>query len=203
MVITDRANSTIVTPDGIKTYDKYGNCIFSAGKFNCHGETGWVDYSWEPKIYNIEDLDIEKRGNENMRNEVIKLYADRKTKAINDKYKEIIEKEYNELEEVKRYNELVSTFETGLAELVDEFNREDYKPFVRTGYSLSNKYELDNYGLRDTIAEKYDGDKKKELSELENELKEINSMLSLSNDVAYQTEILERYGVLKKGKLTI
>lgn len=144
-----------------------------------------------------------KKGNENMKNEIIKLYADRKAKSINEKYDILIESEYNELEEVKRYNELINNFDASLAELVDEFNRETYKPFVRTGYTITSKYELDSYDIKKTISQKYENDRKKELQELENELREINAMLSLSTEQVYQTEILERYGVLKKGKLTI
>lgn len=190
MMITQTNDKPIIeiTPNGCVMYDEYGNILMRIGDFD------GLKTSWKP---------MEKERNENMKNEIIKLYADRKAKSINEKYDNLIETEYNELEEVKRYNELINNFDASLAELVDEFNRETYKPFVRTGYTITSKYELDSYDIKKTISQKYENDRKKELRELDNELGEINAMLSLSTEQVYQTEILERYGVLKKGKLTI
>jgi hypothetical protein len=145
-----------------------------------------------------------KKGNEKMRNEVLDLYVSRRREEIKEKYKELIDKEYEELEAVRKYNEIVSCFETTMAELVDEYAvaEGNVPTFVRTGYESDYRYTL-NTCLKDEIRKKYREDCENELSEITKLEKEITAMLSISNDKDYQLDVLERYGIIKKGKLTI
>lgn len=141
-----------------------------------------------------------KKGNETM--ELLRLYERRKRDEINKKYKELIDKEYNELDVVKRYNELVNTFSASLAELADEYCELDVPAIVRTGYSNDYAYEL-NSSLLAEIEKKYAEDRRSEFNELDKFIEEVNAMLAISNDKDYQLDVLEKYNVIKKGKLTI
>ena len=145
-----------------------------------------------------------KKGNEKMRNEVLDLYVSIKKDEIREKYKALVDKEYEELDAVKKYNEIVSCFETTMAELVDEFAvaEGDVPVFVRTGYESDYKFTLNTY-LKDEITKKYREECEKELEEITNLEREVKAMLSLSNDKDYQIEVLDRYGITKKGKLNI
>ena len=140
---------------------------------------------------------------ENMNNEVLELYKNRKFEELKEKYRKIYNEEYDNLEEVKRYKELVSNFETSIAELVDEFNKEDYKPFTKTGYQTEYSVEI-SIDLMNTIRENHEVEYDKEYDEIRHQIEEINAQLSLSDDKDYQVDVLKRYGVLDKaGKMTI
>ena len=141
-----------------------------------------------------------KKGNETM--ELLRLYERRKREEINKKYKELIDKEYNELDVVKRYYELVNTFSASLAELADEYCELDVPAIVRTGYSNDYAYEL-NSSLLAEIEKKYAEDRRSEFNELDKFIEEVNAMLEISNDKDYQLDVLEKYNIIKKGKLTI
>ena len=141
-----------------------------------------------------------KKGNETM--ELLRLYERRKRDEINKRYKELIDEEYNELDVVKRYHELVNTFSASLAELADEYCELDVPAIVRTGYSNDYAYEL-NSSLLAEIEKKYAEDRRSEFNELDKFIEEVNAMLAISNDKDYQLDVLEKYNVIKKGKLTI
>lgn len=139
----------------------------------------------------------------NKMNEVLKLYDERKREEIRKRYNEMYQKEYKELEEVKRYKELVNTFEASMEELVQEFNKEDYKPFERTGYSNDYKFELSEDIMR-KIKESHEVEFDKEYDAHRELIQEVEAQLSLSDDKDYQIEVLKRYEILdKKGMLNI
>lgn len=139
---------------------------------------------------------------ENMNNEVLQLYKDRKFRDLKERYRKMYQEEYDNLEEVKRYKELVSNFETSLAELVDEFNTEDYKPFEKTGYKSEYAFEISDK-LMDEIRLKHEQEYDKEYEAIRELMQEIDAQLSMSDDKDYQVEVLKRYGVLdKSGKMT-
>lgn len=189
--------------------DNTPRIVFSPGKIAMYGENGMeiCSISTEPtcRVEKITPVDFTefippKKGNERM--ELLRLYERRKRNEINEKYKELIDKEYNELDVVKRYNELINTFNASLAELADEYCELDVPAIVRTGYSNDYAYEL-NSSLLAEIEKKYAEDKRSEFNELDKFIEEINAMLEISNDKDYQLDVLERYNVIKKGKLTI
>ena len=191
--------------------DVYGNLFIKPEwwqeftTFNPVVETPKYIYE-KPYLYTkglkVNGVDMNKEGNDNMNN-ILSLFKERKGREIREKYNKIYNEEYDNLEELKRYKELVSNFETSLNELVDEFNREDYRPFFRTGYRPDYSFEISDE-LMDNIKGKHEPEFDKEYDEFLKLIKEIDAQLSLSEDKDYQIEVLKRYGVLdKSGKMTI
>ena len=166
-------------------------------------EDGIVKYNKQcEELYNKYvlgewDLPIMRKGESKMRNEVLELYERRENKKIADRFKKMKEEEYNNLEAVKRYNDLINAFKANLAELADEYKNEEPKVFVQTVYEDHFGYEINPY-LEKQIAEKFREDYEKEIKELEERVEEIRAVLSLSNDLEYQKNVLIEYGILNK-----
>ena len=156
---------------------------------------GFKNISLEPEI--THEFFTVRKGESEMRNEVLDLYEKREKNKIEDRFKKMEEEEYNNLEAVKRYNELINTFKASLAELVDEYKNEEPKVFVQTVYEDHFGYEINPY-LETQIAEKFREDYEKEIKELEKKVEEIRAVLSLSNDLEYQKGVLIEYGILNK-----
>ena len=167
------------------------------------GEDGIVKYNKQcEELYNKYvlgewDLPIMRKGESKMRNEVLELYERRENKKITDRFKKMKEEEYNNLEAVKRYNDLINAFKANLAELADEYKNEEPKVFVQTVYEDHFGYEINPY-LEKQIAEKFREDYEKDKKELNDKIDEIKAVLSLSNDVEYQKNVLIEYGILNK-----
>ena len=138
------------------------------------------------------------------RNKVLDLYVDRKREEIRKKYNDIVEKEYNELPEIKEYNEIINECNAKMEELVTRSNTLEKTIFIRTGYLKTYKYEV-NDDIKNVINKKYRDDFEKEMNDLDYMANEINALLSMSDDKDYQIEVLKNYGILDKktGKLTI
>lgn len=182
-----------ITPDGLVCYDSEGRPI------------SWFSASTNINVvWDKENPIIKERGDNMERNKVLDLYVDRKRDEIRKKYKDIVEKEYNELPEVKEYNEIVNEYTAKMEELVTRSNTLEKTIFIRTGYSNTYKYEV-NRDFKDEISNKYRIDLAKEMDDLDYMANEINALLSMSDDKDYQIEILKNYGILDKktNKLTI
>ena len=160
-------------------------------------------------IYCDDSLDATRytyniRGGEgNMNNEIVDLYYERKIEEIKNKYVELLKKEYEELEVVKEYKELVNTFEASLAELANRHNTEENRVLVKTGYTDTYTYEL-NVELKDTLKdarrEEYDA----EIKALQLLVEEVRAVLSISDTDEYRIGVLTEYGIItKKGKLNV
>ena len=142
-------------------------------------------------IYCDDSLDATRytyniRGGEgNMNNEIVDLYYERKIEEIKNKYVELLKKEYEELEVVKEYKELVNTFEASLAELANRHNAEENRVLVKTGYTDTYTYEL-NVELKDTLKdarrEEYDA----EIKALQLLVEEVKAVLSISDTDEYK-----------------
>lgn len=158
-----------------------------------------IRYStWAPE-YEKEENDEERIDNMN----IVDLYRMRKREQINNKYKELVDKEYNELDVVKEYKELINTFDINMKQLADKYNNNDTQPLVKTAYKNDYSYELSMY-LEEEIRSKYNDAIEKELKELERLIEEVKAMLYLSDDKDYQLEVLKNYEIIdKKGKLNI
>lgn len=182
-----------ITPNGIMCCRDDGTILFSAMNEdkNITTKTTPIDFN---------EFIPPKKGNEKM--ELLRLYERRKRDEINKKYKELVDKEYNELDVVKRYNELINTFKASLSELADEYCALDVPAIVRTGYSNDYAFEL-NRELFSEVDKKYEEDRRAEIRELDMLVEEVNAMLEISNDKDYQLDVLEKYGIVKKGKLNI
>lgn len=152
----------------------------------------------------VDDVERNENKNMNIDNKLLDLYVKRKRETINNKYRELVEKEYESLDVVKEYNELVNTFETSLAEMANKYNTEENKMIIKTGYFTSTyPYKL-SCELLETIKIAYNPTVERELRELDLLIEEVNAQLSLSEDKDYQIEILKRYEIInKKGKLSI
>lgn len=160
----------------------------------------WDDDLADAMRYCMGIWDEEER-NDNMN--IVDLYRMRKREQINNKYKELIDKEYNELDVVKEYKELINTFDINMKQLADKYNNNDTQPLVKTAYKNDYSYELSMY-LEEEIRSKYNDVIEKELKELERLIEEVKAMLYLSDDKDYQLEVLKNYEIVdKKGKLNI
>lgn len=181
----------IIEEEGI-VITTYATTIKNTNTIYCDDSLDATRYT-----YNI------RGGERNMNNKIVDLYYNRKKEEIRDKYAELSKKEYEELDVVKEYNELVETFKTSLAEMADRYNTEETKVLVRTGYTNTYMYEL-NDNLRDEIKEIHRKDYDDEIKVLELLVEEVRAQLSLSDDKDYQIDILTRYDIInKKGKLNI
>ena len=139
----------------------------------------------------------EEREEKNM-NKVLKLYEERKLKEINDKYDKKVEDDYNAIEVVKEYNELVMNFESKLEELFKSLENFDNDYLVSQADSNCYKYTLSEGMIKNKIMDKYAEEKIADKLELDNLIGEVDAQLSLSDDLTYQLEVLSRYGIIDK-----
>ena len=154
--------------------------------------------------YEIEELRklIKEKESDNM-NDVLELYKSRREKEIRNKYKDIIDKEYNELPAVKEWHELTTNFEIEMKQLAEKYNTEDLTCIVKTGYVNDYEYALSNR-IRDDIKKEWQADLDEELGDLYKFVEEVEAVLSISDDKDYKIEVLKNYEILdKKGKLSI
>lgn len=144
--------------------------------------------------------DNEERNNDM---KILELYRERCEKEIKERYDRIIKEEYEELEIVKEYNELINTFNINMKQLAEKYNTNDEIYLVPTCYNNDYAYELSS-DLRDKIRDKYDNAMDTEIIQLRKFVEEIEAVLSISDDKDYQIEVLKNYDILdKKGKLNI
>lgn len=166
------------------------------------------------KLHNIDGADAlclycdelinEEREEEDM-NKVLKLYEERKLKEIDDKYDKKVEDDYNAIEVVKEYNELVMNFEGKLEELFKSLENFDNDYLVSQADSNCYKYTLSEGMIKNKIMDKYAEEKIADKLELDNLIGEVDAQLSLSDDLTYQLEVLNRYGIIDKktNKMTV
>ena len=152
------------------------------------------------KIFNKEEYDRYVKGewNIDMKNEVLELWYERKHNKIIKEYEEK-EREFNNSKElVIKYKEIVERFENELEELYkSEENTE--KVYITDELTESMyKYKINYDKLSDEFVDEFVLERDEKLHELNELRKEINAQLSLSSDLEYQLDILERYGVLNK-----
>lgn len=158
-------------------------------------------------IYCDDSLDATRytyniRGEErNMNNKIVDLYYERKKKELSNRYEEIVETEYEALDVVKEYNEIINTFNTSLAELANKYNSEEVRVLLKTGYKNTYEYEL-SFDLKDHIAGQHRDEYEAELKKLELLIEEVRAMLAFSDNEEYRLNVLKQYDIVdKKGKL--
>lgn len=139
----------------------------------------------------------EKEGMINM-NQVLKLYIDKHSDEIIKKYNDLIEKDYEELEIVKEYKNLINEFEINLQLLFDREENQINNVFERIVTDNVYKYDLDEHRLKNEIAKKYIESREQEYKELNELVKEVEAQLSLSDDLEYQLDVLKRYDIINK-----
>lgn len=143
-------------------------------------------------------LNIGEEREEKDMNKVLKLYEERKLNEINDKYDKKVEDDYNSIEVVKEYNELVMNFENKLEELFTSLDNFDNGYLVTQCDSNCYKYALSEDMLKNKIMDKYAEEKIADKLELDNLIGEVDAQLSLSDDLTYQLEVLSRYDIIDK-----
>lgn len=148
--------------------------------------------------------EISIKEEEKEMNKILQLYAERKEKEIHDKYEKLVEEEYNKIEFVEVYNNLVDAFEGALQELFEDETNVGCKYMTDTGLDRNTyKYRLASGRIRSEIREKYNKDESKEVSELHTLVNEVETMLSLANnngniDNVKVQEILIKYNIIDK-----
>lgn len=146
----------------------------------------------------VPKLNIDEEREEKDMNKVLKLYEERKLKKIDDKYDKKVEDEYNAIEVVKQYNELVMNFESKLEELFTSLDNFDNGYLVTQCDSNCYKYALSEGMIKNKIMDKYAEEKIGDELELDKLIGEVDAQLSLSDDLTYQLEVLSRYDIIDK-----
>ena len=159
------------------------------------------------KLHNIDGADalclycdelINEEREEKDMNKVLKLYKERKLKEIDDKYDKKVEDDYNAIEVVKQYNELVMNFESKLEELFNSLDNFDNGYLVTQCDSNCYKCTLSEDMIKNKLASKYFEEKQREIDEVTKLVSEADAQLSLSDDLNYQIEVLSRYDIIDK-----
>lgn len=160
------------------------------------------------KLCEETKIEIEREEKKNM-NKILDLYASKKLEKINEKYIELVEKEYNENEFVKQYEVIVENFKNDMQMLYENPENLIDKVIVDTGV-IGNYFRYDiSTDLKRKIAEKYEDEKRKEVEELDNLVKEIEATLTLAENGNGQInqdrviEILSNYQIIDKKTLKI
>ena len=133
------------------------------------------------------------------RNKVLKLYAERVEKRINDKYEKLKGDMYNDNLIVKDFKSLEETSKLAYDTLLKKYNTDGNTFITKTGYMYESGYKLSE-NIMNNIHEKLAPDFNKEMEELHSKVKDIEALLSISDDKDYQLEVLKTYGLIdKKG----
>lgn len=139
-------------------------------------------------------------GDDNMfiKNEVLKLYYEKKREDIIDKYDEKEQEYFTQNEVVKQFNELIEKFENDLDNLYTSVENFD-TDYITVRYDENNyKYKVNTDKLSEEFKKVHIKEREKELKDLEDFVKEVEAQLSLSNDLDYQLEVLTRYDIIDK-----
>lgn len=147
-----------------------------------------------------------KKEEEKEMNKILQLYVERKEKEIKEKYDSLVEKEYNEIEYIQVYNDLVNAFEGALKELYEDETNVGSK-YLRDSALTENayKYKLMEANIKHEIRKKYADEEQKECEELNKMVEEVETMLSLADEGngnidKYKVEdILKNYGIIDEN----
>ena len=152
------------------------------------------------KIFNKKEYDLYVKGewNIDMKNEVLELWYVRKRNKIMNEYEEKEREFHNSKELVIKYKEIVERFENELEELYKSEENVEKEYIIDELTGSMYKYKINYDKLSYEFIEEFVLERDEKLHELDELRKEINAQLSLSSDLEYQVEVLTRYGVLNK-----
>lgn len=172
-----------------------------------------VEYEF---VFKTTQLEVDKvthtiiNEEEKDMNKILQLYKERKEKEIKDKYDKIVEEEYNKIEFIKVYNNLVDDFEGAMKELFENEENIGCKYMETTGVSDSlYKYTLNSSKIKREIQKKHNDDYTCEIKKLDDFIKEVETTLSLAEigsgviDQDRVIEILSNYQIIDKKTLKI
>lgn len=143
--------------------------------------------------------ELEKKMEEKeMKNEVLELWYKRENAKLKSEFKSEIEKYVNEHPVVVKYKEIINAYTDSMSTLLEEYA--DFDIVSNISYSVLDDVDLhdiekklqDMY-LKDNVAEH-----EKMLSKLQDTYETIKAMLSLSDDLEYQLDVLSKYKVIDK-----
>lgn len=155
-----------------------------------------TDFIGDKINFSGDEIELKVKG-ENKMNKVLNLYYENHLKEINDKYNELIKKDYSEITVVKEYKELIENFEKQLTDLFTKSVIEG-TPFDEvTSYNVY-RFEPNECEIKGKIAAKYQEKKSSELKILMELRDEVEAQLSLSDNVDYQLDVLKRYDIINK-----
>lgn len=141
----------------------------------------------------------EKIKEEKNMNKVVTLWYERKRKSIEKKYDklrdEFGEKQYSVVES---FNELVDKFNKDLDGLFQLDKASEQFVLVNNAPNNVIKYKIDVNKLDDEFNEMYRDDIRKAYKKIDDTREEVEAQLSLSDDLKYQQEVLERYNIISK-----
>lgn len=164
---------------------------------------GYIDETMDMSNRPVVDLSVNtgiwENEEEKDMNKVLKVWYERKRDKIIDEYKEKeVEFYNNKYSVVESFNELVEQFNEDLENLykMDKATEQ----FVLTENAPNNviKYCLDLDKLKEEFEAEYLIKRNEELKEIEDIREEVEAQLSLSDDLKYQQEVLERYEIISK-----
>lgn len=178
--IDDSADSMLYIMDDIK-------CCYN-----------YTDYEKQLELYE-RFVNGKNKEEKEMRNEVLELWHERKMDKIFDKYREL-EKVYieNQYGVVESFNELVDKFNNDLEELykfdkvTEQFGLKENAP------TTVLKYVIDDDKLHEEATNYYKEEREEEIKKLNETYKEVTAQLSMSDDLKYQQEVLQNYGIITK-----
>jgi|GEM_PF-3763326 len=172
--------------------------------YKCHILAKSYIESTEYESYCMEDTKIintycEKIKEEKDMNKVVTLWYERKRKSIEKKYdklrEEFGEKQYSVAES---FNELVEQFNRDLDDLFQYDKASEQFVLVNNAPNNVIKYKIDVNKLDEEFNEMYRDEIRKAYKKIDDTREEVEAQLSLSDDLKYQQEVLERYNIISK-----
>ena len=200
-LVEEITTTIVITKDGI-TVNGNGKNLFSASCDSIDAMTYCTNDIIATKKYDMCVKEIWKNEEEKDMNKVLELYTKRKKEEIDKKYNEKVEKDYNDLELVKKYKETIREFEENM-DMIYNSELNFGESTIHQCYNANDyKYEL-KYDLKENVYSIYRDEKAKEIKAIDDLVEEVEAQLSLSNDLDYQKEILINYGIIdkKSGKI--
>lgn len=150
------------------------------------------------KIFNKEKYDRYVKGEWNNMNKVLELWYTRKHSNIMKEYEEKKIEFNNSKELVIKYKEILDRFENELEELYESEENQEQNYIINTMTYNLYEYNIDYKKLNNEFVEEYIIERDERINELNELRKEIDAQLSLSDELEYQVDVLMRYGVLDK-----
>lgn len=184
--------------------DFYNKSLYTNWTYSTYMLEPCEDDSVDAVRYCINDLITTKECYEKIKeeedmNKVVTLWYERKRKSIEKKYdklrEEFGEKQYNIIES---FNELVDKFNNDLDGLFQLDKASEQFVLLNNAPNNVIKYKIDVNKLDDEFNEMYRDEIRKAYKKIDDTREEVEAQLSLSDDLKYQQEVLERYNIISK-----
>lgn len=166
------------------------------------------------QIWLKENPMIKKEGNEMIESmNLIDLYASKHKESIEKEAKEKVEELRKSCDVINKYNELVEQFKKDCDELyLSQFTEEEKMDIIadkqigdvdkqlQRSYGTWDKYKV-NHSFNPEGYESIVDNRAEKLSEIDDLVKTVKAHVGIAKTKEEVEEILDRYGIIKKGKL--